>query len=199
MATKRELENDAVLGETTNTTDKGGNLKHKAHYYRQGSTVEWYTPLDIVEAARTAMGSIDLDPATNEGNHTNAETFFTKNTNGLDKPWNGNVWLNPPYGKGFASWMHKANSECASGRTNQIICLIPVRTNAGWFQSLGGFGVSICFPRSIKFIDGSTMLQSTTAAMMPNLIAYFGDRHAQFGEAFRKFGMVVKAASDQKQ
>jgi phage N-6-adenine-methyltransferase len=195
MATKRVLENNVILGKTTNTTDNGSGLSPKAHYYRQGSTVEWYSPVNLVEAARTAMGSIDLDPATNEGNHTNAKAFYTKNTNGLDKDWNGNVWLNPPYGNGFAAWMHKVNSECASGRTNQIICLIPVRTNAGWFQSLGGLGISLCFPRSIKFIDGSTMLQSTTAAMMPNVIVYVGNKHREFAEAFREFGVVVRVSN----
>jgi phage N-6-adenine-methyltransferase len=191
MATRYVPETDVVLMDTT-ATNKGSEQKPKAHYYRQGSTVEWYTPMDIVKAARTTMGTIDLDPATNEGNHTNANTFYTKNTNGLDKPWIGTVFLNPPYGRGFAAWMHKANSECASGRTNQLICLIPVRTNAGWFQSLGDLGLSLCFPRSIKFINGSTMLQSTTAAMMPNLIAYVGDRHEEFREAFRVFGIVVR-------
>ena len=151
--------------------------------------------MDIVKAARTTMGTIDLDPATNEGNHTNANTFYTKNTNGLDKPWNGNVWLNPPYGKGFAAWMHKANAECASGRAVQIICLIPVRTNAGWFQSLGKLGISLCFPRSIKFINGTTMLQSTTAAMMPNVVVYVGKKHREFAEAFREFGVVVRVTN----
>jgi hypothetical protein len=167
----------------------------KAHYYRQGTTAEWYTPLPIVEAARRTMGGIDRDPATNAGNWTGAATFYTAETNGLNKEWRGRVWLNPPFGKGFAQWMHRLNSEFAAGRTTQATCLIPVRTNAKWFQTLGnGAGVSLCLPHSIKFVDGRTMQQRKTAALMPNVIVYVGNRHTQFAEAFRKFGMVFKTA-----
>lgn len=188
MSTRVQEEHDAGSSETHS----------KAHYYRQGTTVEWYTPLPIVEAARTAMGSIDTDPATNEGNWTGAATFYTAETNGLDKEWRGRVWLNPPYGKGFAKWMHRLNSEFAAGRTKQATCLIPVRTNAKWFQVLGnGTGVSLCFPPSIKFVDGRTMQPSGTAALMPNVIVYLGDRHSQFAEAFRTIGMVLTTAPNE--
>ena len=96
---------------------------------------------------------------------------------------------------GFAQWMHRLNSEFAAGRTTQATCLIPVRTNAKWFQTLGnGAGVSLCLPHSIKFVDGRTMQQRKTAALMPNVIVYVGNRHTQFAEAFRKFGMVFKTA-----
>ena len=63
------------------------------------TTVEWYTPPPIIEAARKVMGSIDCGPATSEGNHTGAKIFYTMETEGLDEEWIGNVWLNPPFGK----------------------------------------------------------------------------------------------------
>lgn len=188
-----ELENTAVLGGNTKATDEAsGELASKPHYYRQGTTVEWYTPLPIVEAARRVMGGIEVDPATNEGNWTGAGTFYIAETNGLDKEWHGRVWLNPPYGKGFARWMHKLNSEFARGRTTQATFLIPVRTNAKWFQALGNGTISLCFPPSIKFINGQTLEQSRTAALMPNVIAYVGSGHDEFAEEFRGFGIVVR-------
>ena len=60
---------------------------------------EHNTPSYLVEAAREVMGSIDLDPMSNElANETiNATNYYTKEEDGLSKEWSGNVWLNPPF------------------------------------------------------------------------------------------------------
>lgn len=69
------------------------------HVAMNSGNNEWYTPTEIIETARRVMGSIDLDPASSEiANQTvKAETYYTAETNGLNKKWDGNVWLNPPY------------------------------------------------------------------------------------------------------
>lgn len=62
---------------------------------------EHYTPIDIIEAARAVMGTIDLDPATTasvNAHRVKASRYFTKKDNGLSKIWRGRVWLNPPGG-----------------------------------------------------------------------------------------------------
>ena len=60
---------------------------------------EWYTPPNIIDRAREVLGHIDVDPASNliAQEWIKADTFFTEDTNGLDKPWKGKVWVNPPY------------------------------------------------------------------------------------------------------
>lgn len=59
---------------------------------------EWFTPPNIIEAARAWMGSIDLDPASNALANTvvKATTFFDQEVDGLKQRWQGNVFLNPP-------------------------------------------------------------------------------------------------------
>jgi DNA modification methylase len=155
-----------------------------------GTTVEWYTPTEIVEAALKTMGSIDCDPCTSGKNHTGAKIFYTVKTNGLDKPWCGNVLLNPPFGKGQALWMYKLDQELAGGRISQVICLTPVWTNAKWFHALCKRGASLCFPSVIKFVDGRTMEQSKRSARSPIVIVYVGHRHEEFRQEFGRFGLL---------
>lgn len=56
---------------------------------------EWYTPSSIIEAARSCMGSIDLDPASCEeaNERVKAKYYFTKEDDGLNRPWNLTRWF----------------------------------------------------------------------------------------------------------
>jgi hypothetical protein len=56
---------------------------------------EWYTPAKYIEAARAVLGSIDVDPASNNiaQRIVGAAKYYTKENSGLDKEWHGNVWL----------------------------------------------------------------------------------------------------------
>ena len=70
-----------------------------AHVGQNTGDTEWFTPPEIVEAARRVLGEIDLDPAsTREANIViKAKVFYTRHDDGLTKPWKGRVWMNPPY------------------------------------------------------------------------------------------------------
>lgn len=80
-------------------------------------TNEHYTPPYIVEAARIALDTIGLDPASSSfvnSEIVKATEFFSKEVNGFIQPWFGNVFLNPPGGKcndfGISSTDNKGNS-----------------------------------------------------------------------------------------
>ena len=58
---------------------------------------ERHTPKKYIDSARLVMGSIDIDPASNDSAQRiiKANQYYTIKTNGLDKTWGGNIWLNP--------------------------------------------------------------------------------------------------------
>lgn len=68
-------------------------------------SIDHYTPREIVEAARTTMGAIDLDPAScalANREVVKASSWFgpgSKVSNGYATTWEGRVFLNPPGGK----------------------------------------------------------------------------------------------------
>lgn len=69
------------------------NVQHSA------VTADWGTPRAVVELARSALGAIDLDPATSAywSFHTVRPTiYFDEHSDGLKQPWRGRVLINPP-------------------------------------------------------------------------------------------------------
>lgn len=63
-------------------------------------TVEHGTPFDIVNAVWEVLGTIDLDPAScaRANAFIEAAAYYDQITNGYNKEWFGNVFLNPPGG-----------------------------------------------------------------------------------------------------
>lgn len=148
---------------------------------------EWYTPAELIEAARLAMGSIDLDPASNDiaQKVVKARTYYTAETNGLDKTWTGNVWMNPPYASDLIG---KFVDKMVSERKNydQAVILVNNATETEWFNRLISIADAVCFPKSrVKFYmpDGKT-----GAPLQGQAIIYIGDNSENFFKAFRQIG-----------
>ncbi len=72
----------------------------------EGRTVEWYTPPGIFEALGLKF---DLDPCAPACGlpWIPAARFYSLPDDGLVKPWEGRVWVNPPYGPHAAKWMRR--------------------------------------------------------------------------------------------
>ena len=161
----------------------------------QSESNEWYTPPEIIEAARQTMGVIDLDPASSaKANETvGAGTFFAAVDDGLNMDWCGaGIWVNPPYGKrdGESSqklWVEKAISEYKSGNAASICLLVNAVPGNAWFAPLWDY--VICFPaRRIRFVDENGAQGAPTHS---NAIAYMGEDQEGFWRAFRGIGPVV--------
>lgn len=65
---------------------------------------EWLTPPSIVKA----LGPFDLDPCSPVNRPWDtAAKHYTKEQDGLAQPWEGRVWLNPPYGRETFKWLER--------------------------------------------------------------------------------------------
>lgn len=159
-------------------------------------STEWYTPKEYVNAARQVMGSIDVDPASNDMANVvvRAAMYYTKETNGYDKPWHGNVWLNPPYGydgkrPNQSRWTQRLIEQFQAGTTQQAILLVNSKTGDRWFQPL--YDYPICFPaHRIKFWTPNGVQVGTP---MSSAIVYLGPNIEKFYNVFHRFGRVVRA------
>ena len=70
---------------------------------RQRET-RWLTPTHLVEP----LGKFDLDPCGAPGHRLAERTYqIDDGEDGLELPWEGRVWLNPPYGKQAEPFLKK--------------------------------------------------------------------------------------------
>ena len=159
-----------------------------------GGDVEWYTPPELVELARQAMGGIDTDPASSEmaQGWVKARVFYTQEDDGLAQPWHGRVWLNPPYKpeliKAFAAKLAAELDACAT----QACWLSPTNaTDTAWCQALMARASAACLLKGrVKFISSGGDAQSSAWASM---VLYLGDDPSRFLEVFSTQGACWRA------
>ena len=76
------------------------------------SSDEYYTPHEIIDS----LGEFDTDPCSPSNPHwRTAKKIFTKEDDGLQKPWEGRVWLNPPYSAPLFGEFMKRMAEHGNG------------------------------------------------------------------------------------
>lgn len=97
---------------------------------------EFYTPQYILEKVYRCF-PVDIDPCSPVNNPVvKANVHYTKEENGLNKPWIGNIFLNPPYGRFIIEWVKKFLSEWNAGNIHNAILLIPMKCDTKWFNLL---------------------------------------------------------------
>ena len=162
------------------------------HVQHNSGNNEWYTPVHLIEASRKTMGSIDTDPASCSVAQLNvkADVFYTQETDGLDKDWFGNVWMNPPYsGKLIKQFIEKLKHELAVGNTQQAIVLVNNTTETQAGQSLLSMCNAVCFLKGrVKFLDEKGTPKKTP--LQGQMVLYFGDYTSKFRLNFQDLGTV---------
>lgn len=91
--------------------------------------------------------------------------------------------MNPPYGNVIGDWVKKAIQEYLEGDADEIIILVPARTDTAWFQSLVAYPWCAVKGR-LKFSDNKN------SAPFPSAIFYLGENVKSFFENFEQFGTI---------
>lgn len=166
------------------------NQSHQLINQDSGS-VEYYTPSEIVEAARICMGGIDIDPFSCERANqvVQAAHFFTKEDDGLTKDWNGRIWINHPFSR-------KNNLICIDKlfleHTKHMVeacCITFASTSEAWFQPLLRRPQCYMSPRVRYQNPDGTIFQSPPKG---SVVTYVGPGSGltRFASAFQHLGVI---------
>ena len=152
---------------------------------------EYYSPPDIVEAARRTMGGIDLDPASSRvANERIRATYFFSlpRYDGLRQDWHGRVWLNHPFGRDTnGPWIERLISEYKSGRVKQACCITFASTSEAWFRPLLEYPQCFIHKRTNYFLADGTLKKGVTKG---SVVTYLGDNPQKFRDAFAGMGTI---------
>jgi phage N-6-adenine-methyltransferase len=157
----QQLLND-ILG--SDPEDDLGSIASTAHLSSEKD--EWATPVDLF-AELDAEFHFTLDVCASDGN-AKCERYFTVADNALAQEWTGVCWMNPPYSE-MDRWLQKALDSSATGAT--VVCLVPSRTDVGWFWDIARQGEIRFLRGRLSFVDDAG---KTGPAPFPSCLVVFG-------------------------
>lgn len=151
---------------------------------------EYYTPIEIVEAARTVMGGIDLDPASSETANKLIKATVFYSEGGLSRPWFGNIWLNHPFSRtNNRLWIGHLVTVYETGilHGKQACCITFAATSEKWFQPLLAYPQCFLSPRTNYHTPDGKKKRGVTKG---SVVTYLGPNIERFAKVFSMFGKV---------
>lgn len=152
---------------------------------------EWITPQFILDALGGA-DSFDLDPcAPINPPWQTARWSYTKEDNGLVKPWFGRVWLNPPYGgpQIIGPWLHRMSVH------NDGIALTFARTETDlFFNTIWNRASAVLFIRGRLFFHHLNGQRAASNSGAPSCLVAYGEKEAAVLRECKITGHVVEIA-----
>ena len=150
---------------------------------------DYVTPMPLVEMLGERFGPFVLDAAATKRN-TRCEEFISRKQDAFKTGWwlptsavgtSQGVFCNPPWGRGLGAWVDRACGQ-ASLRDNvgvegNIVMLLPVRTDNGWFQACVAWHCAeiLFFGGRIRFVG------QKSGVMVPVMAAIWGVPRGAFG------------------
>lgn len=162
--------------------------------HQDSGDTEYYTPLEIVDAARVVMGGIDLDPASSEAANTRvrAARIFTAADDGLKQEWRGRVWMNHPFSRQYnEAWIKKLCDSYEYGHVPEACCITYAATSEKWFRPLLAYPQCFLYPRTNYLLPDGSVKRGVTKG---SVVTYLGDDLHRFVTAFHRLGVVKVVA-----
>lgn len=125
---------------------------------------DWETPDALFGLINTYFGPFNLDAAANAEN-SKCAFYWSEADDGLSKPWQGNVWCNPPY-TNVGAWIKKGYEEAAIGNGN-VTMLVGARPDTQYWWDYARHA-------QVIFIKGRiTFKGAPSGADFPSAILHF--------------------------
>lgn len=139
--------------------------KSKTHQSHAQYTDVWLTPPHILKP----LGPFDLDPcAPIDRPWDTAARHYTKADNGLLQPWEGRVWLNPPYGAEMYKWVKRL-----AEHGNGIAFIFARVETVAFFEHVWGAAQAVLFLRGrVRFYHADGRIARCNASAPSVLVAY---------------------------
>lgn len=132
------------------------------------TTPEWATPQPFFDKLAAEFGGFDLDPCATSEN-AKCTVFYTETEDGLKQPWQGKVFMNPPYGREIGHWVEKAYAASLAGCL--VVCLLPARTDTAWWHNY------VMLADEVRFVRGRLKFGgSKNSAPFPSAVVIFRPR-----------------------
>jgi hypothetical protein len=170
---------------------------NKAQLINQTSgDFEYYTPLEIIAAARVVMGSIKLDPASSliANRRIMADGIFTVEDDGLKKKWVADtLWLNHPFSRtSNPLWINKLMREFRCRSAKEAMCITYACTSEAWFRPLLEFPQCYLYPRTNYYLPDGTIKKGVTKGSVVTYLSIDFNNIFKFREVFEsnKLGKV---------
>lgn len=127
----------------------------------------WLTPRPLVES----LGHFDLDPCGAPGWELADRTFLLENgEDGLELPWEGRVWCNPPYGKEAYPFLRRM----VQHRHGTALIFARVETEM-FFETVWEGATSVLFLKGrLTFLDDLTFEPAKANSGAPSCLVAYG-------------------------
>jgi hypothetical protein len=146
---------------------------------------EWLTPPWLL----ARLGTFDLDPCAPSGDRRpwdTARKHYCVEDNGLNQPWAGRVWLNPPYGREMSFWLKRL---AAHGNG---IALIFARTDTeAFFEQVWDRSDAVLFLRKRLFFHHVDGRMATTSAGAASVLIAYGAENVESLRACSDLGCFI--------
>lgn len=119
-------------------------------------TPEWQTPKAVYDELEEEFAGFDLDPCP-----------IHRTGDGLKIPWEGKVFVNPPYGRNIIEpWIKKGYEAGQAGAL--VVMLLPARTDTHWWHDY------VMKAGEIRFIKGRLKFSDyKNSAPFPSCVVVF--------------------------
>jgi len=141
-------------------------MSMSSHQSARAKQTEWLTPPWLLKT----LGGFDLDPcAPVKRPWPTAASHYTVHDNGLRMPWQGRVWLNPPFGDEWPLWVARLIAH------GDGIALLHARTETrAFFDLVWSHAQAVCFVKGRIHFHHVSGEQSKANSGAPICLAAYG-------------------------